>query len=140
MKILTFTLNDICFGISVNDVISIESRTVVEGEFATSGYVRGIIMLYGMSVRVCSLAVLFGFPECEIKNLIVVNSAGIKLALEVESVNEIVDVDEEDFLPFSPCINIPPYLKNVAAFHRKQLISLINVNGLVPQGDSNALD
>ena len=50
----------------------------------------------------CNLADYFGYPKQAIKNVIVASMNGMKIGLEVESVREIIDVNEKQVIPMHP--------------------------------------
>ena len=88
MQLLTFMLNNVRFGIPVDDVESIETRMSVVGVPNAPAHIEGIVNLHGDIVPICNLADYFGYPKQDIKNVIVASMNGMKIGLEVESVRE----------------------------------------------------
>ena len=99
MQLLTFTLTGMDYGISLENVESIESKMNVVVVPTSPANIRGIIRLHGEILPVFSLASRFGLGNIAVDNLVVVNVGGMKLALEVEKVKEIVDVEDSRVLP-----------------------------------------
>ena len=71
MQLLTFMLNNVRFGIPVDDVESIETRMSVVGVPNAPAHIEGIVNLHGDIVPICNLADYFGYPKQDIKNVIV---------------------------------------------------------------------
>lgn len=134
MKILTFTLNDVNFGIPIETVEfigSIGDKMSIQTMSDMPDYIMGIVMLYGTSVPVYSLALMFGFAGLEIKNLVVINIDEVRWALGIDGDGEIIDVEEKEIFPLPACIGTRHYLKNVVTYRHNQLILLIDINRLV---------
>jgi len=68
MQLLTFMLNNVRFGIPVDDVESIETRMSVVGVPNAPAHIEGIVNLHGDIVPICNLAEYFGYPKQDIKN------------------------------------------------------------------------
>ena len=62
MQLLTFMLNNVRFGIPVDDVESIETRMSVVGVPNAPAHIEGIVNLHGDIVPICNLADYFGYP------------------------------------------------------------------------------
>ena len=105
MQLLTFMLNNVRFGIPVDDVESIETRMSVVGVPNAPAHIEGIVNLHGDIVPICNLADYFGYPKQDIKNVIVASMNGMKIGLEVESVREIIDVNEKQVIPMPTIMN-----------------------------------
>ena len=86
MQLLTFTLTGMDYGISLENVESIESKMNVVVVPTSPANIRGIIRLHGEILPVFSLASRFGLGNIAVDNLVVVNVGGMKLALEVNDV------------------------------------------------------
>ena len=59
MQLLTFMLNNVRFGIPVDDVESIETRMSVVGVPNAPAHIEGIVNLHGDIVPICNLADYF---------------------------------------------------------------------------------
>ena len=133
MQLLTFMLNDIRFGVPVEDVESIENRMDVVGVPNAPAHFEGIIHLHGGIIPILNLAGCFGYPKQEIRNIIVTNMNGTKIGLEVASVREIIDVNEQQLVPMPSIVNEAPHCFPDVASYNKELIVLLDVANLVPQ-------
>lgn len=140
MQLLTFTLTGMDYGISLENVESIESKMNVVVVPTSPANIRGIIRLHGEILPVFSLASRFGLGNIAVDNLVVVNVGGMKLALEVEKVKEIVDVEDSRVLP------MPTLMKRDSSAVlmmwlpcQKELIVMLDVKSLVSQEEQAAI-
>lgn len=131
MQLLTFSLNNVDYGIALKDIESIETRTNVVVVPTAPPHIKGIIRLHGEIVPVFCLATRFGMPDRSVENMIVVNVGGMKIGLEVENVKEIVDVDNSKVLPMPVIMNGVQNCFNDVASCQKELIVMLDVNSLV---------
>ena len=134
MQLLTFTLTGMDYGISLENVESIESKMNVVVVPTSPANIRGIIRLHGEILPVFSLASRFGLG-----NLVVVNVGGMKLALEVEKVKEIVDVEDSRVLPMPTLMSGQQCCFNDVASCQKELIVMLDVKSLVSQEEQAAI-
>lgn len=139
MQLLSFTLNGMDYGIPLQDVESIENRVNVVNVPTSPAHIKGIIRLHGEIVPVFSLASRFGLGDITVQNLIVANVNGMKIALEVESVKEIVDVENSRVLPLPALMNAETNCFNDVASCQKELIVLLDVKSLVSMEDAQAI-
>ena len=128
MQLLTFTLTGMDYGISLENVESIESKMNVVVVPTSPANIRGIIRLHGEILPVFSLASRF-----------VVNVGGMKLALEVEKVKEIVDVEDSRVLPMPTLMSGQQCCFNDVASCQKELIVMLDVKSLVSQEEQAAI-
>ena len=131
MQLLSFSLNGVDYGIPLKDVESIEGRINCVNVPTAPKYIKGIIRLHGNIVPVLSLAARFGLQELPIENMIVANVDGMKIALEVEKVREIVDVENSRVLPMPMLMNSVQNCFNDVASCQKELIVMLDVKSLV---------
>lgn len=139
MQLLSFTVNGMNYGIPLQDVESIESRMNIVNVPTSPAHIKGIIRLHGEIVPVFSLASRFGLGEIKVQNLIVASANGMKIALEVEGVKEIVDVDNSRVLPMPALMNAGTNCFNDVASCQKELIVLLDVKSLVSMEDAQAI-
>lgn len=139
MQLLTFLLNGVKFGIPVKDVESIETRMDVVDIPNSLPQVHGIMNLHGEVIAVYSLAEEFGYPEQEINNIIVTSMNGMKVGLEVGSVEEIIEVPEEDLTAMPVMVQAAETYFDEVASYNKQLIVLLDVSGVMPQTEQEAI-
>lgn len=131
MQLLSFSLNGVDYGIPLKDVESIESRLDSVNVPTAPKHFKGIIRLHGNIVPVLSLAARFGLQERSIENMIVANVDGMKIALEVEKVREIVDVENSRVLPMPTLMSSVQNCFNDVASCQKELIVMLDVKSLV---------
>ena len=141
MQLLTFSVNGLDYGIALKDVESINNRAdsnVVHVPTAPA-HIKGMIRLHGEIVPIFSLASRFGCPESKIQNLIVANVNGMKIGLEVESVKEIVTVEDSNVRSMPILMNGVKNCFNDVASCQKELIAMLDVNSLVSMEDQQAI-
>ena len=131
MQLLSFSLNGVDYGIPLKDVESIEGRINCVNVPTAPKYIKGIIRLHGNIVPVLSLAARFGLQELPVENMIVANVDGMKLALEVEKVREIVDVENSRVLPMPMLMSSVQNCFNDVASRQQELIVMLDVASLV---------
>ena len=139
MQLLTFLLNGVKFGIPVKDVESIETRMDVVDIPNSLPQVHGIMNLHGEIIAVYSLAEQFNYPEQQINNIIVASMNGFKVGLEVGSVDEIIDVPDEEVVDMPVMINATETCFDEVASYNKELIVLLEVSGLMPKEEQEAI-
>ncbi len=131
MQLLSFSLNGVDYGIPLKDVESIEGRINCVNVPTAPKYIKGIIRLHGNIVPVLSLAARFGLQELPVENMIVANVDGMKIALEVEKVREIVDVENSRVLPMPMLMSSVQNCFNDVASCQQELIVMLDVKSLV---------
>ena len=139
MQLLTFLLNGVKFGIPVKEVESIETRMDVVDIPNSLPQVHGIMNLHGEVIAVYSLADQFNYPEQQINNIIVASMNGFKVGLEVGSVEEIIDVPDEEVVDMPVLINATETCFEEVASYNKKLIVLLEVSGLMPKEEQEAI-
>ncbi len=135
MQLLTFMLNDIRFGIPVSDVESIETPMRVVGVPEAPAHIRGIMNLHGEVIPVYSLADRFGYGERKIQNIIVARMEGMKIGLEVERVDEILEVQDRYVTPMPTIMNASQHCFNDVVSYHKELIVMFDVSHLIPEAE-----
>lgn len=139
MQLLTFLLNGVKFGIPVNDVESIETRMDVVEIPNSLPQVHGIMNLHGEIIAVYSLAEQFHYPKQQINNIIVASMNEMKIGLEVSSVNEIIEVTDEQVIPMPVIMNASKTCFDDVASYEKELIILLEVANLMPKEQQEAI-
>lgn len=141
IKPVVFRLNNELYGVDINVVQSIEKQIQVVSVPNAVSYVKGIINLRGEVIPVYSFKRKFKQREDSITdNAIIININGDKLALEVDEVMEISDIDTANIMEMPPIIRNPEtiYMDRVANVNGK-LIILINVNILLSREEKENL-
>lgn len=139
MQLLTFVLNNIAFGIKVSTVVSIETRASVVQIPNSPPNIKGIINLHGDIVPIYSLTSRFGYEEHNIQNVIVVGVDDLKVGLEVESVKEILEVEDRLVIPMPEIMNSTQNYFNNVASHDKSLIVLLDVARMISLDEQQGL-
>lgn len=137
MQLLTFTVGGGDFGIPLKDVELVEGRSdkIVE-LVAASEHIKGLVTIRGDIVPVYSLASRFGYNAEELRYFIIINVEGMKLGLEVDRVNAVMDIEEAEVISLPPFLSVTGnYLKNIVSSHQKRLIILIDVNNLMKKAE-----
>lgn len=142
MQLLTFTVGGGDFGVPLKDIELVEGRSneIVELP-AASAHIRGLVTIRGDIVPVYSLASRFGYHAEELRYFVIVNVEGMKLGLEVDRVNSVIEPEEAEVL------SVPLFLggrgsclKNIISSKQRRLIVLIDVNELMPQNERAEID
>lgn len=132
MQLLTFSLGGLSYGIPIDNVESIESRLDVVSIPAAPPHVRGIIRIHGVIIPVFNLASRFGVDgEVKVENLVVAIVEGMRIGLEVEHVNEIVEIEDSSVLPLPQIVSGSESCFNDVATRQGELIAMLNVSSLV---------
>ena len=134
MQLMTFTLGGIDFGIPLKDLVLVEGRKneIVEVP-AASAYIKGIVTIRDDIVPVYSLASRFEYSEEKLRYLIIVNVEGMRLGIEADRVNSVVDTEKAEVLPVPPLLSRRDnYLKSIVASSQKRFIILIDMSSLIP--------
>lgn len=122
-KPVVFTVGNQEYGIDIELVEEIEKVQDIVQVPNSNADIKGIINLRGSVIPIYSLRHHFNLEEVnqtEESKFIVVNTGGMRIALEVEKVEEIQEVNE------SMIHDIPPIVKSDGT---KYADKVINVNG-----------
>lgn len=97
-KPVVFKLENELYGLDINRVQGIEKEQQVVSVPNTANYIKGIMNLRGDVIPVYSLRKKFGMADTTSTDTqyIIVRTNGALLALEVDSVDEIHNVESED--------------------------------------------
>jgi len=122
LKPVIFKLGSESYGIDINLVSSIEKQVNVVSIPNTLEYIKGIINLRNEVIPVISLKKKFNMKDSDIpgENAIIVKLPNITIAIEVDSVEEIQNIDE------SQIVDMPTIVKTGDL---KYFDKVVNVNG-----------
>ena len=138
VKPVVFLLGKEMYGVDINLVQSIEKDLNVVPVPNSQSYIKGIVNMRNEVIPVYSLARKFGKEqEATAESTIIISSGGLKLALEVDEVLEINDIDESHILPM-PSMLVKAdtqYLDRVANVDGK-LILLLDVEKLLSDDEA----
>ena len=137
IKPVIFRLGSQNFGVDINLVQSIEREIIVVRVPNSMNYISGIVNLRGEVIPAFSLRKKFGTDDAvgsigEDSTVIVNIPGGIKLALEVDEVLEIGDIDADSIVPMPALAKTEEtgYLDRVANVNG-ELVILLDVEKLL---------
>lgn len=137
MKFVVFKIEDEEYGIDIEYVKGIEDKVTVVSVPNRPKYVLGIINLRGEVIPVFSIRVKFGKDEVneDLSRLVIVSlNEEQKIALKVDEVTKIIDVEEKDLhdIPFVCKCETNKYAKNVAKVDNK-LVIMMDLDNIVEE-------
>ena len=143
MKPVVFKLDNENYGVDINLVQGIEKEQQIVRVPNTVNYIRGIINLRGEIIPVYDLRAKFGLHQkvSQERHYIIVRVKTSKIALEVDGVKEIHDVDVKDLFNVPPIVisNDTRYFQKVIK-SQDTLIVLINVDYLLSDEELEKID
>jgi len=98
MKQVLFTVGGEEFGTDIFNVEGIERDKRIIKIPTAPAYIAGLIDLRGEAIPVFDLRVRFGFPKKEDGLLIISKMRGMKVAIAVDEVREIIEADDNEVL------------------------------------------
>ena len=106
IKPVVFKIEGQLFGVDINVVQSIEKQISIVPVPNSTAYIKGIVNLRGEVIPVYSLKRKFHMKdESYTDGSIIINAGVVKLALEVDEVMEIGDINCEDVVDMPSIIN-----------------------------------
>lgn len=135
MKQIIFNIGEGLYGIDVNEVLGIEKDIAIVGIPNAPACIKGIINLRGNVIPVFDLRKKFNMPsniDIDTRELIIAKSNGVMIAIEVDLVKEIVELDDDKIGKVPSIIRNEQtkYIDSVAHVD-KNLILVINLDGLL---------
>ncbi len=100
-KLVIFQIDNQKFALPLSVVESAIQIVEIRALPKSPKYICGIINLHGDIVSVINMRSLFGLPEKEVElsdKLIIVSISGLKVALWVNLVNEVIEINERDIV------------------------------------------
>lgn len=142
IKQIIFSIGDGTYGIDVNQVMGIEKEIPVVTIPNAPRCIKGIINLRGDVIPVYSLREKFNMPKVELdtKELVIAKSKGVTIAIEVDMVKEIVEIEEENINSVPTIVKAAEtqYVSSVA--HLKEtLVLILNLDGLLDDEQASHL-
>ena len=142
-KPVVFKLDKELYGLDINRVRGIEKEQEVVRVPNTATYIKGIMNLRGDVIPVYSLRKKFGLPESTSKDIqyIIVYTNGTLLALEVDNVDEIHNIEENDVhdVPSIVTNNDTRYFDRVLKTN-KGLIITIDIDKLLSDAELSQIE
>lgn len=143
-KQVIFKLGNDEYGIAIMYVNAIEKYTNVSPVPNAPSYIDGIINLRGDVIPVYSLRTKFGMGKSDINEetkLIVTKSNDIMIAIQVDSVQEIVEIREKDICE-APQIVMTEHTKYIdkVANIKGRMIILLNLDGVLSDREQEKIE
>lgn len=141
VKPVVFRLGNEMYGVDINLVQSIEKDLNVVPVPNSQAYIRGIVNMRSEVIPVYSLAKKFGkAQDSTADSTIIISYAGLKLALEVDEVLEINDIDDSQIVAMPSMLvkQETQYLDRVANVDGK-LILLLDVEKLLSDDEAEGV-
>jgi len=141
-KPVIFKLGSESYGIDINLVSSIEKQVNVVSVPNTLEYIKGIIKLRNEVIPVINLRKKFNMRDSDIpgENVIIVKLPNITIAVEVDSVEEIHNIDESEIVDMPTIVKTAnlKYFDKVVSVNGK-LVVLINANYLLNESEQTSV-
>lgn len=142
-KPVVFTVGGQKFGVDIDKVRGIEKEQSIVAVPNTATYIKGIINLRGDVIPVYSLKRKFNFSEDDkiSPQYIIVWIKGTAMALEVDGVEEIHNVDPEKIHQVPNIINAGDtlYIQNIVSSDN-DLIIIIEIENLLSDDEYEKMD
>ena len=141
IKPVVFKIEGQLFGVDINVVQSIEKQISIVPVPNSTAYIKGIVNLRGEVIPVYSLKRKFNMKdETFTDGSIIIDTGAVKLALEVDEVMEIGDIDSEDIVNMPSIINNDDtrFMDRVAHVG-KDLIILLDVEKLLTDQEAESI-
>lgn len=141
VKPVVFRVGKEVFGVDINLVQSIEKQVSVVPVPNSMEYIHGLINLRGEVVPVYNLKKKFSIPQdTQAENMIIISAGEVKIALEVDEVLEINDIDPEKIvnMPVLARTSESRYLDRVAQVDNN-LIILLDVEKLLTEDETEGM-
>lgn len=138
---VVFRLGDQEFGVDINLVQSIEKQVNVVPVPNSMKYISGIVNLRGEVIPVMSLKEKFNMEDkSKGDNTVIVNLPDMKIALEVDEVIEIGELqpDKISLMPKLAKTENTEYLDRVASIDNK-LVILLDINKILSEEEAQGI-
>ena len=141
-KPVIFKLGNESYGIDINLVSSIEKQVNVVSVPNTLQYIKGIIKLRNEIIPVINLRKKFNMKDSDVpgENVIIIKLPNITIAVEVDSVEEIQNIEESEIVDMPTIVKTADlkYFDKVVSVNSK-LIVLINANYLLNESEQTSV-
>lgn len=143
IKPVVFKLGEQFYGVDINLVTGIEKELSIVPVPNAVPYVRGIVNLRGEVIPVFSLKKKFSMDNSNQigENMIIVKIGDINIALDVDDVEEISDIDPANIMNMPVVIKSEEvkYLDRVANINGR-LIVLLDVEYILTEAERQAME
>jgi len=144
MKVIVFRLDNEEYGVSVQQVKSIERMEHITRVPNTPPFVKGVINLRGVVIPIIELRVRFGINQKEYNEstrIIIVNVDDLEVGLIVDAANDVIDIPVNAIEPPPKVVGGVEsiYLRGVAKLADRLLI-LLNLDKVLSTDEIKQLE
>ncbi len=131
-QIVSFNLSNEEFAIKIShiqEIIKIKPFTEVP---LTKEYVKGVVHVRGVIIPVIDLGRKLGFKQNEITNysrIIIINLSNRKIGLVVDSMNEVIRINDEDLKPKIFESEIERFTENIFTLENR-IITILKIQSI----------
>ncbi|RNA69573.1 chemotaxis protein CheW [Alteribacter keqinensis] len=142
-KVIVFQIGEEEYGVSVDQVKSIERIQPITRVPNTPGFVKGVINLRGVVTPIIDLRMRFNIEEKEHDNhtrVIIVSVEDMEVGLIVDAANDVMDIEMDNIEPPPEVVGgiEADYLHGVAKLEKRLLI-LLNLNKVLSRKELEEL-
>lgn len=97
-KVIVFRLGDMDYGVSIQQVTSIEKMQTLTRVPQAAGFVKGVMNLRGVVVPVIDLRLRFGMEKADhqaFARIMIVSSEDEEVGLMVDAARDVLDIQED---------------------------------------------
>jgi purine-binding chemotaxis protein CheW len=145
---LTFKIADELYAVNVSNILSILELTKITKIPRTPDYIRGVINLRGIVLPIIDLRIKFGLPAtdftantCILVLEIQVDDESVKLGGLVDSVQEVLEIEDNDILP-APNIGQKFRSEFIEGMYRSDngFIMILDIEKIFNEGELSVLN
>lgn len=137
IQIVGFKLNEEEYALEIDTVQEIIKDVMATRVPRSKSYINGVINLRGIVIPIINLKFRFGMSDTkynENKRVIILKTGGVSAGIMVDSVSEVVEVDENNILPnptqSNSDVNLS-FLKGVCKISEERLMTLLNLEKIL---------
>lgn len=141
VKQILFRLGTEEYGLNIFCVDAIERNVNILWVPNAPKHIAGIINLRGEAIPVYDLRTRFGMPKGKQDLMIIARVEGMKIALSVDEVSEIVEAEEEDVIAAPTLVQTEQtgYVSKVTNV-KGHMFLLLDLEGLLLPGEKKAIE
>lgn len=137
-QVVAFKIGDEEYGIKIREVQEINRMTEITKVPRAPHYIDGIVNLRGNIISVLNLRKLFGLPDqgmTEATRIVIVDSAGVKIGIMVDSVSEVLRFEKSRIEPPPEILTHgidSSYVEGVGKLdNEKRMVLILNLNRIL---------
>ena len=142
IRLITFKLANQRFALPLTDVERVIQVVEMRKLPKMPDYICGIINMHGEILPVINLRLLFNLPDREIElsdQLIIANISSRKIALQVDSTHDIVEIEEEEIIKADKIVFGMEYVTGVVKL-KNNIILISEINKFLTPEVLNKLE